>query len=317
MSPPVVPPFTPGQPVPIADCVNPARWRDRFAWGHILSRAFAVHPDINESELNTLRQETFGYLPDHVVEWHLGAALSELGARLQTRLRVEVVKAPPVDSALTLGSDYHRVGRPLPYVRDMARTHLRIDVGEPLLSVQRVRAQYSGSEPSDFVLPGDVTASVKIVDPATGVFHIIPSGGLFGFPALNDGAAPLPIARRYQDWGWNHSSRSSTAPAVWLVDYTTGPVGEAGYPGGIDALLANWVYARAGLMMFSLSGVAQAGGVSSTSLSIDGVSRSTSLTASAIYGLNSSFEKVLEDYGKAIDWNYWRSRYSGVHVGMF
>lgn len=313
---PLLPPFQPGQPVPIEDCVKATLWRDRYAWGHILSRAFAVHPSATEEEINILRQETFGYLPDHVVEWHLSAALAELGAKLQTRLRVEIVKAPPVDTTLVRGADYHRVGRPLPLVRDMARTYLRIDVGEPLLSVQRVRISYHGSAPEDFVTAEDVADTIKIVAPTTGTFHIMPAGGIFGFPVMSEGYAPLMVSRRQQDWAYSHSSRVNTVPATWLVDYTTGPVGEND-AGAIDAALAAWVYARAGLTLFSLSGVAQAGGVASTSVSIDGVSRSTSLTASAIYGLNSSFEKVLEDYQKSIDWGYWRSRYSGVSVGMF
>lgn len=307
--------MTPGG-IHIGDLCNADRWRD-FAWGHIASHAIALSPDIATDVLNAIKEKGAGFLPDQVVERQLAAAMSELGAHLRINLSVAKVRSTPLDDTVSnvVGVDYDRTRDPIPYVKAMSEQFLRVDVGEPLISIQRVRFRNYASTVLDLATPSQLE-NVRIVDRKAGIFHIMPTAGYLQLETSQT-SEPLLVASRFRAWNYGHSSRNNTLPASWLVDYLTGPVDLAGRAGFLDPLLVNWVDARAGVLLFSLSGIAQGGGVASTSLSIDGVSRSVGTTASAMYGLNSAFEKVLDDYTKSIDWAYWRRKYTGVTVGLF
>jgi len=301
----------------ISEILNPDRWRD-FAWGHIASRALAIDPHMDPAELNAVKAEAAGLLPDHVVTTQLCAALSELGAKLHARMNVQRVRSEPLDSTVSnvLGVDYDRGRDPIPYVKSMSEQFLRIDLGESVISVERVRFQNYGAT----VLNLDTVAqldNIRIADRKAGIIHIMPTTGYLQIETAA-GNEPLLMASRFRAFNYDHSSRNNTLPASWLLDYTTGPVDNAtGRTGFLDASLVNWIDAYAGVILFSLSGIAVGGGIASTSLSIDGISRSIGTTASAMYGLNSAFEKVLADRSKEIKWSYWRQKYSGVHVGLF
>jgi len=92
-------------------------------------------------------------------------------------------------------------------------------------------------------------------------------------------------------------------PDFWAVDYTMGPIDRhTGEPATVPAVLADWIYATAGIKILSMAGLAKSQGLSSTSTSFDGFSKSVGLQASAIYGLNSALEHVLEEHQKRIDW---------------
>lgn len=295
--------------------LNPHEWRQRYAWGHIVARIFDVAPDATVGEINALMKATVGGLPDHVVQWHLAWALSELGAKLYAPLSVEIVKTVPVDDDLVQGTDYHRTRDPLPMIQSNARDNCRIDIGEPIISIQRVRLSYYGS----IVQTLDSAAqleTVRIVNRKAGTIHIMPSTFDIGLATAVNRPLPYVAALHQGSWSRQYQQRT-TLPATWLIDYTTGPTDGFGAPGTLPAALAHYVWARAGLIMYSLSGIAQGGGVASGSVSIDGVSHSIGTTASAMYGLNSAYEKVLQDEVKALDLDFWRRHMSGVQAVVF
>lgn len=303
--------------VTVDEILDPARWRQLYAWGHIAGVGFQLAPGIPQEELNQIIQKTFGYLPDHTVQWHLTVALSELGALLHVPLQVQIVKTVPVDEGLRRGVDYHRSREPLPWVQSNVQTSYRIDVLEPVISVQRVRLQLNGTT----VLTLDTDAqleTVRIVNRRTGHLHLMPAPGEVGLRtsadtllnyAVNPGGGGI--------FERSISARGQTIPAAWLVDYTTGPMDENGLSGAIPAALAHWVWCKAGLTLMSLSGIAQGGGVASASVSIDGVSHSLGTTASAMYGLNSAYEEMLRKDIEALDVDFWRRKMTGVHAVVF
>lgn len=306
--------------VHISEVLDPNLWRERFAWGTLLSRVFSIDPNISQAELNKIKMATVGYLPDSVVVFHLTAALSELGAQIGIPMAVIRVKTRPVDSTLTLGVDYDVVRDALPWVRAASQQYERVDVGAPLISIQRVRLRNYDTEILDLDMSvTEDAARVKIVDSRSGIFHILPTtvGGSGGYVTTIPDDLPLGAAWLGRGYGLPSMARGQTSPASWVVDYTTGPIDDIGNAGFLPAQLANWVYAKAGVSLMSLSGIAQGGGIASGSVSLDGLSHSFGTTASAMYGLNSAFEGVLKDIHEKINWAIWRRQMTGVTVGIF
>ncbi len=313
-------PFTTS--VHISEVLDPNLWRERFAWGTLLSLVFSIGANVNQAELNEIKMGTVGRLPDSVVSFHLMAALSELGAQIGIPMSVIRVKTRPVDTTLVQGTDYDVVRDALPWVRAASQQYERVDVAAPLISIQRVRLMHYDTALMDLDMSDtDDAARVKIVDSRGGTFHVLPSVSAGGGGYVTAVPEALPLGSfgfgRNLSLSLPSQARGQTSPASWVVDYTTGPVDDIGNAGFLPAQLANWVAAKAGLLLMSLSGIAQGGGIASGSVSLDGLSHSFGTTASAMYGLNSAYEGVLKDIVEKFDWNVWRRQMTGVTVGIF
>lgn len=299
--------------VPIHEVIDPALWRERFAFGHQLGYELRFVQGVSTAVVEAAMRDLAGRLPEEVIGWHLRAALSELGARLGLSFERLVCKAEPVDSDLVLGRDYQQSVARLPLEREQLTGYCRIVVGKPLLSIERVRL-YLNNELSLTVLPSSTTPTIRIVDPRNGVIHLVGGLGRTTLPFIGLGVGSS-LPHQLQGTIFTGALPPHSIPDAWAVDYTTGPLTVQGIPDRIDAILALWVGLRAGRTLYAISGASQAGGIGSSSVSIDGVSQSATVSQSAMYGLNAPMETAFEEITKRIDWAYYRRRIRGIMVG--
>lgn len=290
-----------GRTVNVREVLDPQLWRERYAYGLPVGQSF---------DEQAAAKALFAGLPDETIRWHLRSALSEAEMHLGVELGIEVLKARPVDPGLVQGRDYDRVVSRMPYTRSEESRFFRIDLPiGPVISVERVRAYYwdtlvwefSNSDPAgnleNIHLEWDKSGSLHIVPANMQAFMVTKSGTFGVWHTIRLSAEPIP--------------------AVWAVDYTVGPH-HKGKPGHVPAVLAHWCYSVAGILLLSVGGLAQSKGLSSTSLSIDGVSKSIGLQASAIYGINSALETALDNATKRIDWKKLRAAYGrGLRARMY
>ncbi len=290
-----------GRSINVKDVLDPALWRARYAYGL----------PVGEKPSDGARARSFfDGIPDDTIRWHLRAALSEAEMHLGIELGIEVLKARPVDPGLVKGQHYDRTVERLPFTRGEEEKFFRIDLPHgPVISVERVRAYYWDTLVWEFS-NSDPTGSLQNIQlewSKAGSIHIVPAN-MQAFMVTKSGT-----------WGVWHTIRLSNEPipAVWAVDYTIGP-NHNDTPGHVPAVLAHWCYCVAGILLLSIGGLAQSKGLSSTSLSFDGVSKSVSLQASAIYGINSALETALDNATKRIDWKKLRAAYGrGMRVRMY
>lgn len=307
-----------GLSVPVLDLIDPQKWRERYAWGvalggqgtsdhadAILSRARLKGGRLREREASRLIQA----IPDDVIRWHLRAAVSELEMKIGMPIGLEVCKSKPVDAGLRKGLHYDReVGR-LPYTQGAAQNFYRIDLPSGIISVERVRAFYLGMKIWEISDTRDNSDNIVIEWGKSGVIHLMPVH-----------LQSMIVTQATGAFGVWHTMNlySSPIPDVWAVDYTRGPVSEhGGEPGKIEAVLAHWAFCVAGITLLSMGGLAASKGLTSTSISMDGVSRSIGLQASAIYGLNSALEHVFDEATKRINWQQLRTQKRGLKVFPF
>lgn len=300
-----------GLSVPVTDLLDPQAWRERYAWGVALggtattetlnSRLRKATAEGGSSAAREVRR-LIDTMPDDVIRWHLRAAVSELELKLGMPLGMEVCKAPPLADGLRQGTHYDRqVGR-LPYLGGNARNFYRIDLPAGIISVERIRGVYLGNVVWEVSTANGNQDNIVVEWGRQGIIHILPV-------ALN-----ATLVTQGGEYGafWMLSRKVSPLPDFWAVDYTRGPVSRhGGQPGEIEAVLANWVYCAAGLLLLSIGGLASTKGLQSSSISLDGVSRSINFASG---GLNSALEKAFDDAMKRIDWKRLRSAKRGLRV---
>ncbi len=303
-----------GLSVPVTDLLDPQAWRERYAWGVALGgtgttesltkRIEAARGKGGASAEREVKRMV-ATLPDDVIRWHLRAAISELELKLGLPLGLEVCKAPPFEEGQRAGTHYDRqVGR-LPYLRGNVSNFYRIDLPPGIISVQRVRGVYLGNVIWEVSSAEGNADNIVVEWGRQGIIHILPV-------ALN--ATLTTQAGEYGAF-WILHRRTSPLPDFWAVDYTRGPVSKhGGQPGTIEAVLAHWVYCAAGILLLNIGGMAASKGLTSTSVSIDGVSRSIGLQASAIYGINSALEHAYDEAMKRIDWKKLRAAKRGLRI---
>lgn len=290
-----------GRTVNVREVLDPQLWRERYAFG------LPVGQTLDERKT---AKGLFAGIPDETIRWHLRAALSEAEMHLGVELGIEVLKARPVDDGLVKGRDYDREVERLPYTKAEEARFFRIDLPHgPVISVERVRAYYWDTLIWEFSTTGSSGSlqNILLEWKKSGTLHIIPAN-MQAFMVTPNNA-----------WGTWYTINLSTGPipGVWAVDYTVGP-NTKDRPGEIPVVLAHWCYAVAGILLLSMGGLAQSKGLTSTSLSFDGFSKSVSLQASAIYGINSALEEALDKATKRIDWKALRSAYGrGMRVRLY
>lgn len=286
--------------VNVAEVLNPKLWRERYAY----SLPVGATPDERSAA-----RGVFKGIPDEVIRWHLRAALSEAEMHLGVTFGLRVIKSRPLDPGARQGVDYDEVVERLPLNRGEEMQFFRIDLPYgPILSVERIRAYYWDQKVWEFGTEDDqgLLQNVRLEWPRAGTLHIIPVQMQMFLTGVQGAFGVWTTLQ----------SHPGPVPGVWAVDYTVGPT-DKGKPGHVPAVLAHWCYCVAGITLLSIGGLAQSKGLSSTSLSFDGISKSVGLQASAIYGINSALETVYDNAVKRIDWKRLRAAYGrGMRVRM-
>lgn len=281
-----------GLTCPVTEALDPAKWRDRYAWGHNLGGSDDLRTLLRRcgGDVDALERLVEG-IPDRVISWHLRAAMSQLESKLGISFGLVRYVGQPVGD-LRLGEDYEVAEPARPWTVAAASDYCQIVVRPSLVSVQRLRALVWGQVALELT---GTDAAIMVTDLRRGILNVAWSRVR---PELLTPAAQVAL-------GLAGRSGPSPSPGVWAVDYTCGPWAEYGgheLPGQIEVELADWIGLTAGLRVLAMAGSAASGGVSSTSLSMDGLSKSVSLTASAIYGLYSALENAYKEATKGIDW---------------
>lgn len=312
-----------GLSVPVTEVLDAALWRSRYA------HAIALGPEVqtqlttqlcrvegmNELDTAALLDELNGQLsaaineiPEEVIRWHLRVSLSELEVKLGIPMGIVIVKSNPVDEGLVQGVHYDRMEPRRPYTHSDARTWYRIDIPSSVISVERVRGFYFDQLVWEFSPGTDTINQVHLEWAAQGGLHIIPVNFQNIVVSQPGGGGTYGV--------WHTLAlQRSPVPDFWAVDYTLGPRDrQSGQCGHVPAVLAHWVGANAAITLLSIGGAAKSQGLTSSSLSFDGFSKSVGLQASAIYGLNSALEEVYRQATKRIDWNQIKRALKGIRV---
>jgi len=291
-----------GLSVSVAEALDPGHWRRTYAYGLPAGR------DPEDPAWKKQADSVFKGFPDDIIQSHLRAAVSEAEIKIGMSLGIEIVKGDEVDSNLRPGVDYDRTMRRLPYTRSAAdQRFYRIDIPDNVISVSRVRAymwrqlawefnQETGDDPGAIRIERHNPGSIHIM-PLTFTGTLLMPGGGYGF-------------------FWQVLGKHTWVPDVWSVDYIAGPM-HHGQPGKIPAILAHWVGCRAGILLLSIAGLGQSKGLTSASISMDGVSKSIGLQASAIYGINSALENALKEAEKRINWTDLRRHFRGISMRVW
>lgn len=294
-----------GLSVPVTEALDPQLWRERYAWGLVLGPSADRKARQATREFKRLTEA----IPNEVIRWHIRCALSEIELKIGLPLGVEICKADPVDAGLRLGHDYDRQVVRLPYTHGEMAKWFRIDIPwTGVISVERIRAYYFGSLIWELSTANDNASNIRLQWGTQGIVHIL--------PVQLNALAVVGADGSYGPW---HTLvlHHTPVPDFWAVDFTRGPVSAHGQkPGEIEAALVHYAHCIAGILLLSEAGMAQSRGLSNTSISLDGVSRSVGLTASAIYGLNSALESAYEKAAKRIDIKAIRRAKRGLRMKM-
>lgn len=313
-----------GLTVPIAEVLDPQRWRDRYAHGIVLgegepteqqdsidkilgckgsrgkAKTLAGREAAAAQELIDAVAKT---LPEDTIRWHIKVALSELETRLGIPMGIVVRKSTPVDTGLVQGVDYDQEIPRLPFTRFNQQRFFRIDLPAGVISVERVRAYWYGQRVLSISTADGNKDLIQFEHPGISSLHILPTN-----------ATTLLISTA--GWGsWQMIyALEGDLPHVWGVDYTLGPKARYGTVGDIELVLAHWALCKASITLLSIGGMAASRGLSSSSLSFDGISKSVSLQASAMYGINSALENRFKEATEAIDWKALKTYKKGLRV---
>jgi hypothetical protein len=319
-----------GLAVSPAEVLDPILWRKRYAWGIALgegSSRQSLFDRLEEArckgtqsfqeEIEALDDDEaqaaqfLGVIPDETIRWHLRAAMSEAEYRLGLPMGVNVCKARPVDDGLVKGVHYDEdVGR-LPYSAGETRQWFRIDLPRRnIISIERIRAFYFDTQAWDLNTDNGGIDQVKLEWPADGVLHIMPTHIETMIVSTNG---------NYGVWELLHTAawRRSPIPDFWAVDFTYGPVTRDRQIGMIPLVLANWISAAAGILILGQAGMAASKGLTSTSISLDGISRSVSLSASAQAGLYGALEANFDKTMERINFDKLRAQMRGPRVRRY
>lgn len=297
-----------GLSVPITEVLDPEKWKERYAWGIPLGESASLLDRVKtvagSQAADAFAREVSDFPPE-TIRWHLRAAVSELETKLLVPFGLEVVKSDPVDDGVVLGRDYDRRGQRLPYTFAENEAWFRIDLPSGVISVERVRAYYYGTPV--WTISG---TEIRVEWGRQGIIHILPINlGQWIVTSSADGG-------NYGIWQ-TLALHKSPVPDFWSVDYTRGPISQhGGAPGQIEAVLADWCYCTAGQKLMALIGTARTKGLSGSSVSIDGVSRSVNF-AGGQWGIYSAAAQALKEATERIDWKAMRLYKKGLRIKMF
>lgn len=324
------PPYrTLGLTVPVTDALDPQLWRERYAYGIVLgpgekpaeSQALQTllgckskkgQPKTAGARAITTPDEAIACLaseiPLKVIRWHLRAAASQFELMSGMPLGVVTVVSDPVDAGLVQGVDYDLREPRRPYTAANQRDYYRIDLPGPVLSIERIRAYFFDQLVWSIAPDENNMDMVLLEHPAQGSVHILPNQNATILVTAPQLAAPYYGPFRLM------GELPSPLPGVWAVDYTMGPRTSWGTPGEIPAAVAHWIYCKAGIMLMSIGGMSASKGLTNASLSIDGLSKSIGLQASAMYGINSALENRMKEATESLDIDRLKLQLKGLRV---
>lgn len=259
----------------------------------------AVCPPSREAAEQMVRDSLFGNVPDSSVFNHLLGQLGRLSDRLGIRVQTQRVVMEPLDSS---SGTYDLIAPRVQHVASNEGAFTQIQVTGPIVRVDRVRMV----TPSGSVSKTIETDRVIVADARNGIINV-PSNATW-----------LAVAPREAPRGYTNLFNSAlrlnnldVTPNVWAVDYVKGPSFD-GRAGRLPVSVKFHVWAQTARFLLSLHGNVTSKGVSSQSRSIDGITNSISLTASAMYGVNSAMEEILESYGDMSDVKFMVRRIRGI-----
>lgn len=314
-----------GTSVPVAELVDPKLWRERYAWmipagqvwGGVTFKELIGQPcrpkppgssasgtcgtDDDDADLSG-----FGF-PDSVVRWHLRAALSELEMRLTINLGMQLVHSEPLVDGEIQGRDFDVLEPRRTLATAQVDGYAQIQVLPDVIRVDRVRGIWYGTTVLD-LKRSEHPDALTITHPKEGVIAIRPP---LGYAAIT---TPTPYSWLGLPSFW-FSRGFVPVPGFWAVDYLRGPISKDGKPGHIEAVFANWVYAAAGLTLLALDSAARSRGLASSSLTMDGVSRSVTLAKNG--DLNAVLTDAFDRIDKSIDWKATRLGKRGLRLRPF
>jgi hypothetical protein len=316
-----------GLTVPIAELLDPELWRQRYAYGLVtglpgpstattqnerLKRtvALAVASQRVSRDAPLPREEATAALnalagaSDDFIRWHLRVALSALELKLSVPMGIQICKADPVDPGLTLGVDYDRKVPRLPYVASEALLWYQLFLPSGVISVERVRGYYFGQLVWEISNDQENLDLIRLTHPRQGVTQILPTH-LQSIAVTQDG--------NYGIWE-TIFLHTAPVPDFWAIDYTIGPITRDGKPGEIEVAIANWVYAKAGMSILTLGGLAQTKGLTSASVSLDGASKNVSFQSSSLYD---AAVKHYAEVCKDLDFEALRTAKRGLRIRGF
>lgn len=258
--------------VQIAEVIDANRWRRLYAWGLALVVDSSLAATLRAAGLTEARiAELTGELPDEVIQAHLQAALSEMGAKLGTRLETVRVTTPLAGETLPTG---HARGVPRPLLVSSDSDYaLSLQLPEQVLGMVRLRAVFYGDVLATWSTEEEL-ARLQVTDPRGGIVRV-------GFTLEQ-------WARYVSGWytPWRQMDQPPPISSFWYADYLSGFVAPYtdGAPGSVPEVLDKWVATTASLTLLPLVGAANTGGAASSSISMDGLSRSVSLPDGGIWG---------------------------------
>ena len=288
-----------GLVVPVREVVDPALWRERYAYGLLEGRP-VLGIGVGAPSEGTV--QTMAAIPDSTIAYHLRVAMSALEMRLGVPLACTRWKADPVDDGLVLGVHYDAVAPRLPYTLSGAQEWYRIDLPSGCVSIERLRAYYYDT--LVWELDGSDPNLLQLQWSRQGIAHLI--------PVHLQSLAVDALSGNYGIWH-TLTRHKHPVPRFWAIDYTTGPTTQQGVVGKVELVLAHWVAMIAAFSVFGMDSVLRTYGVQSQSVSFDGLSRSVSLAPNVYSGMLEQFKYLVE----LIDWNALRTAKRGIKLQMY
>lgn len=282
-----------GTEVPIMDALDARRWVEVYFWPVVDNLAMVPHPrEAGKTLLDAI--------PPRAISVALASALSQVERRVNVEFGVVRHRAEPVTDGSVQGVDYDAVAERLPLTpSNWTPTGYRLQLPRNVVQVSRVRGLFLGNTVVDIDPTDSTTGTLTWIDRGAGILTVRPG-------------TEQTIAATATPMLWYYSSLP--IGAFWGVDFVTAFAGATGRIGMIPAELADYIGMEAGIRLLNQVGTMQTKGVSSTSLGFDGFSKSVSLQASAMYGVNSSLEAVYKDAMARIDLEKARWFYHGSTV---
>lgn len=294
-----------GLSVPVAEVLSPARWRTRYAHGVLLGAIRREWRTVNRGgDPHRELTRVVDALPDDTIRHHLATVLSEVEVKLGVPMGVVICKAPPLDDGVVQGVHFDRLleRRPMVERGDIA---WRIPAPPGLVSIERVRAYFYGQKLWEVSAAEGNLSELQISWPNQGVATIAPTATTA--VVIGEALRTTLLHRVY--------AMQVSIPDFWAIDCTLAPTDrQTGIVGHIPLVLAHYIACAASIPLLSLASMAVSQGVTSSSVSLDGVSRSISLQASAMYGMNSALETVYKEALQRIDWKQIHLAFRGIRV---
>lgn len=294
-----------GLSMPVAEVLSPERWRTRYAHGVLLGAIRREWRIVNRGgDPQRELERVVNALPDDTIRYHLAAVLSEVEVKLGVPMGVVICKSPPLDDGVVQGVHFDRLLERRPFL-ERGGIAWRIPAPPGLVSIERVRSYFYGQKLWEVSAAEGNIGDLEISWARQGVATIAPTATTTVI--IGEALRTTLLQRVY--------GMQTAIPDFWAIDCTLAPTDRnTGIVGNIPLVLAHYVACAASRPLLSLASMAVSQGVTSSSVSLDGVSRSISLQASAMYGMNSALENVYKEAIERIDWKQLSMALRGVRV---